>query len=339
MAEGGAASAADPETNVIEMQGRRRGKASTTIHRATKEERGQYTIVSNEILNNPALSLEARGALAYLLSRPDDWNIRLDHLEKTFNIGREKMQRIMRELRDAGYAQLSSSHAVNGRFGGKKWVVFEIPDGASAKLQSAPIDLLSETGNRQPGKPSVGARTDSRENRQPVFPTDGKADCIPIKENLLKNDFNLPLNPHAQTPTWAEFQSAWPWAPTESPHAARDVWEGLSSEGQALAIKSIPVVIGKTDEQGVERPFAEAYLGAVEIWSDCAIAHAPAVAPPPCETSRNPARVPHPAERGTPEEVAARKAEIQRMAANWRNPPIEPSGEVHPSLATGPPRE
>ena len=64
MAEGGAASAADPETNVIEMQGRRRGKASTTIHRATKEERGQYTIVSNEILNNPALSLEARGALS-----------------------------------------------------------------------------------------------------------------------------------------------------------------------------------------------------------------------------------------------------------------------------------
>ena len=103
-------------------------------------------------------------------------NIRLDHLEKTFDIGARKMQRIMRELRDAGYAQLSDSHAVNGRFGGKKWVVFEIPDGASAKLQSAPIDLLSETGNRQPGKPSVGARTDSPGKPTAGFPTDGKAD-------------------------------------------------------------------------------------------------------------------------------------------------------------------
>jgi hypothetical protein len=55
------------------------------------------------------------------------------------------------------------------------------------------------------------------------------------------------------------------------------------------------------------------------------------------ETMHNPGRGPHPADVGTKEEIAARKAAVRQMSASWRDPPIEPSGEVRPSLATASP--
>lgn len=57
------------------------------------------------------------------------------------------------------------------------------------------------------------------------------------------------------------------------------------------------------------------------------------------ETSHDPVRKPHQADVGTEEERAARKAAVQQMAASWRDPPIEPSGDIRPALATGPPRD
>ena len=41
--------------------------------------------------------------LGYLLSRPHNWQVRLDHVGRTLRIGRKKLQRIFRELIGAGY--------------------------------------------------------------------------------------------------------------------------------------------------------------------------------------------------------------------------------------------
>src|SRR5690606_18767123 len=38
-----------------------------------------YTVLRNAALRNPALSLKAKGALALMLTFPDDWEYHLDH--------------------------------------------------------------------------------------------------------------------------------------------------------------------------------------------------------------------------------------------------------------------
>lgn len=68
-----------------------------------REHRAQFTIVPNAIFRDDRLSIEAKGVLGYLLSRPHNWQVRLDHVGRTLRVGRKKLQRIFRELIGAGY--------------------------------------------------------------------------------------------------------------------------------------------------------------------------------------------------------------------------------------------
>lgn len=71
------------------------------IIRVKKDSR--YFVASNEPFNDKALSWEARGVLGYLLSKPDNWVVRNTDLIKQGPAGREKIERILRELKDNGY--------------------------------------------------------------------------------------------------------------------------------------------------------------------------------------------------------------------------------------------
>jgi hypothetical protein len=68
-----------------------------------REHNGNFTILPNNIVNDQRLSIEAIGVLAYLLSRPPNWKIRHAQLRKAYRVGRQKLQRIIRELIQAGY--------------------------------------------------------------------------------------------------------------------------------------------------------------------------------------------------------------------------------------------
>src|SRR5262249_16471772 len=69
-----------------------------------RQRKHHFAIIPNAVLEDRRLSGEARGVLAYLLSRPPDWETRPSHLRHMFSCGKERMDRIMRELIDAGYA-------------------------------------------------------------------------------------------------------------------------------------------------------------------------------------------------------------------------------------------
>jgi hypothetical protein len=51
------------------------------------------------------LSWAARGLLAYLLSRSDDWKVLVNDLKKRGNLGRDGIYALLRELRSAGYVR------------------------------------------------------------------------------------------------------------------------------------------------------------------------------------------------------------------------------------------
>ena len=72
-----------------------------------REHRAQFTIVPNAIFLDERLSIEAKGVLGYLLSRPHSWQVRLDHVGRTLRIGRKKLQRVFRELIGAGYVTIA----------------------------------------------------------------------------------------------------------------------------------------------------------------------------------------------------------------------------------------
>lgn len=75
-----------------------------------------YASIPNSTLRDPRLSLEAVGLLAYLLSLPEDWEVRATQIQKQFGIGRVKQCRLYKELEGAGYLEKQNGRGVDGRW-------------------------------------------------------------------------------------------------------------------------------------------------------------------------------------------------------------------------------
>ena len=97
--------------------------AKRTILRVNKTE--NYFKVANTVFNNRNLSWEARGLMGYLLSKPDNWQVRLHDLLHHGPAGQHKISRMLRELDAAGYMMRHRFRREDGTFG---WVVIILED-------------------------------------------------------------------------------------------------------------------------------------------------------------------------------------------------------------------
>jgi len=101
-----------------------------TIRRATRRHR--FVIVDQAAVEDTRLSWAARGLLAYLLSRPDDWKVLVNDLKKRGNLGRDGIYGLLRELRSTGYVRFERNRDAQGRMRGGTYIVSEVPAPHSA---------------------------------------------------------------------------------------------------------------------------------------------------------------------------------------------------------------
>jgi hypothetical protein len=115
-----------------------------------REHRAQFTIVPNAIFRDDRLSIEAKGVLGYLLSRPHNWQVRLDHVGRTLRIGRKKLQRIFRELIGAGYVTREQARTAGAhRFCEIDYVVRDVPVAPIRPVDTSP----GPRGRKGPAEP------------------------------------------------------------------------------------------------------------------------------------------------------------------------------------------
>jgi len=65
--------------------------------------RSGFSVLSNKIWEDKNLSVEAKGTLGYLLSRPPNWRVRLAQVARLLRLGRDRLYRIINECIAAGY--------------------------------------------------------------------------------------------------------------------------------------------------------------------------------------------------------------------------------------------
>lgn len=119
----------------------------SNIIRIAKNKTHPYSIVSNAMISDENLSWEACGLLTYLLSKPDNWQVRVAYLVSVRPGGRERMQRMLKELETAGYLKREKRHAEDGT-----WIwqstIYEQPN-----TDGQTIDGFSVHGKSVNGKP------------------------------------------------------------------------------------------------------------------------------------------------------------------------------------------
>lgn len=86
-----------------------------SIRRAPRPEAG-FTIIDNDVLRDARLSFRARGLLASVLSRPDNWTVSADRLAHEASEGRAAILTAMKELEAVGYLVRLRHQNASGRW-------------------------------------------------------------------------------------------------------------------------------------------------------------------------------------------------------------------------------
>lgn len=155
---------------------------SNTIIRASRRDR--YVTIEQLAIEDARLSWAARGLLAYLLSKPDDWKVLVNDLRKRGDLGRDGIYKLLKELRGAGYMQFIRSRDKHGRIRGGTYFVHEV---AKSPHPDLPDTVEPDTASPCPVNTGALPTTDlNLKKTTTTIPTDTKeSSCNSKKKNRL----------------------------------------------------------------------------------------------------------------------------------------------------------
>lgn len=89
-----------------------------------------FTTMPRAAFEDARLSYEARGVLGYILVKPDNWRVHVTDLARQAGpkgCGKDRIYRILDELKTAGYMTYSQGKAARGKFSAAEYVISDTP--------------------------------------------------------------------------------------------------------------------------------------------------------------------------------------------------------------------
>lgn len=142
-----------------------------SIIRVNHDKDRPYALIAKAPLNDENLSWEAKGLWAYLIARPDNWQVSVSHLAKNFPSGRDKVLKIIKELVLNDLCYWHQERNPNGTTGNAVYTIFEEKDSK----------LLKDLKEKYPPRPEKPVPVEP----VPVEPTLKNTD---IKDSSSKED-------------------------------------------------------------------------------------------------------------------------------------------------------
>ncbi len=166
-----------------------------TIIRCNKTK--NYSVIRNEALRDPELTLEAKGMLAYILTLPDDWKIYLKELANHSTNSPAAHKKVMSELIKRGYVSRKRERNEKGQLRTMEYTVSEIRnDQLEESLHPKKPTLVKPTvgktyaGETHPTKYLYRENTKKEESTNLLPPVSAKLEPPP-KTKAAAVDFEL----------------------------------------------------------------------------------------------------------------------------------------------------
>lgn len=127
-------------------------QAASGIIRVQHDKTRPFFVMSRALAEDDRLSYAARGMMCYLLSKPDDWELRMGDLIKNSPGGLRHVRAILHELSELGYLRRTREKTTGGRF---VWtttvyespsvqnVSMDEPSAQNASMENVPIQNAS----------------------------------------------------------------------------------------------------------------------------------------------------------------------------------------------------
>jgi DnaD/phage-associated family protein len=152
-----------------------------TIQRSPHNKENPYVSILRTTAQDKRLSYEARGLLAYLLSKPHDWQVKLHELQHEKYAGRDKVQRILKELAAFGYLTRPQKYQdKTGKWCWTPYYVWEEPQHEPSTEK--PLTANQSLVNRLTDEPSTANPSSyieqiykSQNHKEQIHTTDHKA--------------------------------------------------------------------------------------------------------------------------------------------------------------------
>ena len=96
--------------------------------RLIKQDRGNYTNVSNVLVRDSRLSWKARGIFLYLWSQANEWQFYVSEIASHATDGEKALRSGIKELETYGYLERVHSHSDSGSFDGMDWILSDHPN-------------------------------------------------------------------------------------------------------------------------------------------------------------------------------------------------------------------
>jgi hypothetical protein len=141
----------------------------------------KFAIIRNEVLQDDRLSFRARGVLASILSRPDNWRCSAWDLAKEGIEGRRAILTALTELETHGYLVRSKSQDEAGRWSTSSYVYDTPVDKAVDKsVDKPPTEVrLPNVGSPNAGKRTLLKDLDKELDKAPQTPQTHRREICP----------------------------------------------------------------------------------------------------------------------------------------------------------------
>ena len=236
-----------------------------------------FTTIGNVLFEDERLAADEVGILAYLLSRPHDWEVRRPALMRRWSIGVVSIKRIVHSWMRTGWCHAAKVRLPNGTF----YIVYEIRDQPGEELTDEQIrealSLVSGEASmdefRSEEAPDQPPETDEPPPCQRGVDDQGVAtDRWPIKDitnNGLPRDdsYQKAEREHARAKekhalNLAEFKRRWPTIAADDQNRVDGAWFALTvDEGEAALAGISPFLENQKRLKKSHPPAGFNYLG------------------------------------------------------------------------------